>query len=50
MKMKKVIVILESLCLSSFLQAQTPQTTNKPDRVNWFQDLGFGMFIPCNVD
>eukprot|EP01036_Dinobryon_divergens_P044351 gene44351-59171_t len=33
-----------------FLQAQTPQTTNKPDRVNWFQDLGFGMFIHWNVD
>lgn len=27
-----------------------PQTTNKPDRVAWFQDLGFGMFIHWNVD
>ena len=48
--MKKVIVIFVSLCFSSFLQAQTPQATNKPDRVNWFQDLGFGMFIHWNVD
>jgi alpha-L-fucosidase len=31
-------------------QAQTTQTTNKPGRVNWFQDLGFGMFIHWNVD
>ncbi|WP_338877358.1 alpha-L-fucosidase (plasmid) [Spirosoma sp. SC4-14] len=29
---------------------QTPQTTNKPERVAWFQDLGFGMFIHWNVD
>jgi alpha-L-fucosidase len=48
--MKKVIVILLSLCLSGFSQAQTPQIINKPDRVNWFQDLGFGMFIHWNVD
>ena len=26
------------------------QVTNKPERVNWFQDLGFGMFIHWNVD
>jgi alpha-L-fucosidase len=26
------------------------QTTNKPERVQWFQDLGFGMFIHWNVD
>jgi alpha-L-fucosidase len=26
------------------------QNANKPDRVNWFQDLGFGMFIHWNVD
>jgi alpha-L-fucosidase len=48
--MKKVIAILLSLCLLSNLQAQTRQITNKPDRVNWFQDLGFGMFIHWNVD
>ncbi|MFN8354241.1 MAG: alpha-L-fucosidase [Spirosomataceae bacterium] len=32
------------------LHAQVPQTTNKPERVAWFQDLGFGMFIHWNVD
>lgn len=26
------------------------QTANKPERVKWFQDLGFGMFIHWNVD
>ncbi|MEY3955898.1 MAG: hypothetical protein RLZ73_352, partial [Bacteroidota bacterium] len=26
------------------------QTANKPERVQWFQDLGFGMFIHWNVD
>ncbi len=30
--------------------AYAQQVTNKPDRVNWFQDLAFGMFIHWNVD
>ena len=32
------------------VQAQINQQTNQPSRVNWFQDLGFGMFIHWNVD
>ena len=30
--------------------AYAQQVTNKSDRVNWFQDLAFGMFIHWNVD
>ena len=30
--------------------AQSSQMANKPERVRWFQDLGFGMFIHWNVD
>lgn len=26
------------------------QVTNKPERADWFQDLGFGMFLHWNVD
>jgi alpha-L-fucosidase len=48
--MKKSILILLSFFLLSQSQGQTIQVTNKPDRVNWFQDLGFGMFIHWNVD
>jgi alpha-L-fucosidase len=47
--MKKYMLFI-ALFMAIAAQAQTPQTTNKPDRVNWFQDLGFGMFIHWNVD
>jgi alpha-L-fucosidase len=30
--------------------SQQPQTDNRPARVEWFQDLAFGMFIHWNVD
>ncbi len=44
--------IIFSVLLFSALNAgaQVPQSANKPERVNWFQDLGFGMFIHWNVD
>ncbi len=40
------------LLVSLFLQAASaqPQVTNQPERVQWFQDLGFGLFIHWNVD
>ncbi|MHA4842945.1 alpha-L-fucosidase [Flavitalea antarctica] len=38
------------LVLSAFCAGAQPQVTNKPSRVSWFQDLGFGMFIHWNVD
>ncbi len=39
-----VIVLVGSITLNA------QQTTNKPERVEWFQDLAFGMFIHWNVD
>lgn len=45
--MKKILLFAFAL-LATLAEAQ--QTTNQPDRVNWFQDLGFGMFIHWNVD
>ena len=48
--MKNAILVLFSCFLFSYTEGQTPQTTNKPERVNWYQDLGFGMFIHWNVD
>src|SRR5690606_36588869 len=32
------------------LCANAQQKDNKPERVAWFQDLAFGMFIHWNVD
>ena len=50
--MKKCLLFaaLMYLIFSTTGHAQTPQVTNKPERVNWYQDLGFGMFIHWNVD
>lgn len=47
MKWKLVVAIW--LLASGAINAQTQQT-NQPERVNWFQNLGFGMFIHWNVD
>ncbi|MHA4846712.1 alpha-L-fucosidase [Flavitalea antarctica] len=47
----KAIFLLTSFFVSfSFSFAQSAQNGNKPSRVSWFQDLGFGMFIHWNVD
>lgn len=48
MKRINLIFLLLFVLMTQNLFAQ--QVTNKPDRVNWFQDLGFGMFIHWNVD
>ena len=40
--------LLLYFCISGY--SQPLQTTNKAERVAWFQDLGFGMFIHWNVD
>lgn len=48
MKSLLLVVLLWFVCALTF--AQPSQITNKPDRVKWFQDLGFGMFIHWNVD
>lgn len=51
MSKSKCILFVSAVLLVIPLQAQTTQqTTNKPERVSWFQDLGFGMFIHWNVD
>lgn len=44
------IAIVTLLCASVGF-AQTPKPPgNKPERVEWFRDLGFGMFIHWNID
>jgi alpha-L-fucosidase len=45
-KMKYLIVFLQCLVVNAFAQ----QTTNKPDREQWFMDAGFGMFIHWSLD
>ncbi len=45
---KRFILVFFMLCLCFNIHAQ--QKTNDPERVKWFQDLGFGMFIHWNVD
>jgi len=48
--MKKLFFI-QLLFVVLFVQpVLSQQVTNKPERVDWFQDLGFGMFIHWNVD
>ena len=48
---KKTLLGIAFVLLTFFsASAQKVQTTNHPDRVNWFEDLGFGMFIHWNVD
>src|ERR1051325_1529112 len=37
-----------SVLLAGALAAQTPG--NKPERLEWFRDQGFGLFIHWNVD
>jgi alpha-L-fucosidase len=43
-------MLLVSFFMFGFIQIQAQQKTNDPERVKWFQDLGFGMFIHWNVD
>ena len=45
-----MIMGLFLFALVSMVSAQPVQTANKPERVKWFQDLAFGMFIHWNVD
>ncbi len=46
---KSVIIVAAALCLSLNATAQS-KPGNKPERLEWFRDLGFGMFIHWNVD
>lgn len=45
---KRLVASILVISLSAAVLAQ--QTANKPERVEWFQNLGFGMFIHWNVD
>ncbi|WP_229215873.1 alpha-L-fucosidase [Dyadobacter frigoris] len=44
------IFFLTLFCSFSLLAQSQQQVVNNPERVKWFQDLGFGMFIHWNVD
>ena len=48
--MKKIVLIYILLAVFLTVPLLAQQINNKPERVNWFQDLGFGMFIHWNVD
>jgi alpha-L-fucosidase len=41
--------IITAVCMCAVISTHA-QNANKADRVNWFQNLGFGMFIHWNVD
>ena len=38
------------LCLLALSSAFAQQADNKPDRLEWFRDQGFGLFIHWSVD
>ena len=55
--MKKLTVILSFIFIAHLLFAQIQESTeanfmnqNKPERLEWFRDLGFGMFIHFSFD
>jgi alpha-L-fucosidase len=55
--MKKSSIILVILFLANILSAQLTEekenvnsNLNKPEREEWFRDLGFGMFIHFSFD
>ncbi len=51
LRMKRIILfLLINVLLSDLIYSQAIQNFNKPERIKWFEDLGFGMFIHWNVD
>jgi len=48
MKTPLALILALSLTLSGISYGQ--QTSNKPDREQWFMDMGFGMFIHWSMD
>jgi alpha-L-fucosidase len=48
--MKKLFFIQLLFAVLFVKPVLSQQVSNKPERVDWFQDLGFGMFIHWNVD
>ena len=51
---KRITTLLLSAALTltalTTANAQTKPVGNKPERLEWFRNLGFGMFIHWNVD
>ena len=48
MNIRRLLLIV--VFTTFFAHTQAQQKQNKPERVEWFQNLGFGMFIHWNVD
>ncbi|HPT21544.1 MAG TPA: alpha-L-fucosidase [Bacteroidales bacterium] len=48
--MKKVILLFLALLLMGNVRSYPQQTSNKPEREQWFMDQGFGMFIHWSLD
>lgn len=45
-----ILLLGIGFCCLALSTISAQQITNKSERVTWFQDLGFGMFIHWNVD
>ena len=48
--MKNRILFVLLFTMVSVLNIQAQQKTNKPEREQWFMDMGFGMFIHWSMD
>ena len=48
--MNRILYCIACIIIALNCASQSSQLANKPERVRWFQDLGFGMFIHWNVD
>lgn len=48
--MKQHLFLLSAFMIAFNSIIFSQQTSNKPDRENWFMDLGFGMFIHWSMD
>jgi alpha-L-fucosidase len=48
--MKHGISLLLVLSVCALTTVYGQQTTNKPEREQWFMDMGFGMFIHWSMD
>ena len=48
MKLRISIVFVAAFCALAAISGQ--QTANKPEREQWFMDMGFGMFIHWSLD
>src|SRR5690349_21577047 len=49
MKTKMSVAVLAGILLT-IVNLRAQQTTNRPERIEWYENLAFGMFIHWNVD